>query len=47
MGKRELLLIVAFLVVGGLVYQVSAPTAPRTANRRSLVDVLPADTRAR
>jgi hypothetical protein len=33
MGKRELLLIVAFLVVGGVVYQVSAPDAPAHTGR--------------
>jgi hypothetical protein len=33
MGKRELLLIVAFLVLGGVIYQVSAPDVPSSGRR--------------
>lgn len=35
MGKRELLLIAAFVVVGGLVYQVAAPPGPARERRFS------------
>ena len=38
MGKRELLLIVAFLVLGGIVYQVSAPDRPADGEGRSFMD---------
>jgi hypothetical protein len=36
MGKRELLLIVAFLVTGMVVYQVAAPARPESESRFSL-----------
>jgi hypothetical protein len=39
MGKRELVLIVAFLVLGGIAYQVSAPDSSESGNRRSWRDV--------
>ena len=38
MGKRELLLIVTFLVLGGIVYQVSAPDHPADREGRSVMD---------
>jgi hypothetical protein len=39
MGKRELVLIVAFLVLGAVVYQVSAPDASQSGARRPWSDV--------
>jgi hypothetical protein len=39
MGKRELLMIVGFLVIGALVYQLAAPAAPDAEAGRSWHDV--------
>lgn len=39
MGKRELLILLAFVIVGGLVYQVTAPAADPSTNGRSWTDV--------
>jgi hypothetical protein len=40
MGKRELVLIVAFLAVGALVYRLTAPAAPASGRRFSVSDVI-------
>ncbi len=40
MGKRELILVVAFLVLGGLVYQLTAPRGAEPTSGRSWADAL-------
>lgn len=40
MGKRELLLVVGFIVVGALIYQIAAPAAPDAGGGRSWRDFL-------
>lgn len=40
MGKRELLLIFVFLVLGGAVYQVTTPDAPSSGGGRSISDFI-------